>query len=312
MPALTRAAARALRRLRPAPRGPFETPPRRRDPSPSRLRYRLDRLGRRGYVRFALRRVAPPALLLLAGLAAWQSPALRASASNLAAQARDALVERPEFAVTRLSLNGGTENLRKRVALRLDLDLPVSSLRLDLPELKARTETVPGVAAAELRVAAGGVLRLDLVQRAPAALWRWDGQLHLVDRDGVLIAPLARRSDRPDLPLVVGEGADRAMAEALALWDRARPLHDRLRGLVRIGERRWTLALASGIRVQLPAQAPERALARLLALDRAEDLLDREVSVIDLRVPDRPTLRLTPRAVSELMRARALIEGEDA
>ena len=184
MSALTRAAARALRRLRPAPRGPFQTPPRRRDPSPSRLRYRLDRLGRRGYVRFALRHLAPPAVAILVALSAWQSPALRAGVADLAAQARDSLVERPEFAVTRLSLTGGTENLRKRVALRLDLDLPVSSLRLDLPALKAEIETVPGVASAQARVAPGGVLRVDLVQRAPAALWRWDGQLHLVDRDG--------------------------------------------------------------------------------------------------------------------------------
>jgi cell division protein FtsQ len=150
------------------------------------------------------------------------------------------------------------------------------------------------------------------VQRAPAALWRWDGQLHLVDRDGVLIAPVARRSSRPDLPLIVGEGADRATPEALSLFARAEPLADRLRGLVRMGERRWTLAMASGLLVHLPERGAEASLSRLLALDRAEDLLEREVTVIDLRLPDRPTLRLSPRAVSELERVRALIEGEDA
>lgn len=312
MTALSRAADRALRRLRPAPPAPFETPPRRRDPSPSRLRYRLDRLGRRGYVRFAMRNLAAPALILAMGAWAWQNPALRAAAADMAERARASLVERPEFAVRKLRIRGGSEELRKRVALRLDLDMPVSSLSLDLPALKREVETVPGVASAEVKVAAGGVLRLDLVQRAPAALWRWEGQLHLIDRDGVIIAPVARRADRPDLPLILGEGADRAAPEALALWRRAAPLHDRLRGLVRVGERRWTLVMVSGLRVLLPQDDPEAALARLIGLDAAEDLLDREIEAVDLRDPQRPTLRLTPRAVSELLRIRAFMKGEDA
>jgi cell division protein FtsQ len=151
-------------------------------------------------------------------------------------------------------------------------------------------------------------------QRAPAALWRWDGQLHLVDGDGVVIAPVARRADRPRLPLVVGEGADRAMEEALALWARAAPLHDRLKALVRVGERRWTLALIGPQQVHLPAEGAEAALSRLLALDAAEEILEREVSAVDLRDPERPTLRLTPRGVSEKARLRAIRtgEGEDA
>lgn len=312
MSAPARALRRALRRLRPTPLGPFETPPRRYDPSPSRWRYRLDRLGRRAYVRFALRNLAVPAALALVAFLGWRSEWVREAASDVALTVRETVVERPEFAVTRLDLRGGSEELRRRVALRLDLRLPVSSLRLDLPELKREVETIPGVASAEAKVAPGGVLSVDLVQRAPAALWRWDGQLHLVDRDGVLIAPVARRSDRPDLPLIVGEGADRAVPEALALFARAEPIADRIRGLVRMGERRWTAALGSGVLIHLPAEAPEAALARLLALERAEDLLDREVTVIDLRLPERPTLRLSPRAVSELLRVRALIEGEDA
>ncbi|WP_339947557.1 cell division protein FtsQ/DivIB [uncultured Albimonas sp.] len=312
MSALARLISRRMRRLRPEPPGPFETPRRRRDPSPARWRYRLDRLGRRGYVRFALRRLAVPACLTLAGLWAWQSPTVHTSVLDLAERARAAVVERPEFAVLRLDIQGGSPDLQARVATRLDLQLPVSSLALDLAALKLEVETIPGVARAEPKVMADGALRIELAQRAPAALWRWDGQLHLLDRDGVIIGPVAARAARPNLPLILGEGADRAIAEALALWDLAQPVNDRLRGLVRVGERRWSLALSSGVVVHLPEKAPEAALRRLLHLERDEQLLDREVAVIDLRDPERPTLRLTPRAVDVLEGARELLEGQKA
>jgi len=48
-------------------------------------------------------------------------------------------------------------------------------------------------------------------------------------------------------------------------------------------------------------------------LNAADDLLDREVTVVDLRDPDRPTLRLTPRGAEELRRLRNPVPpGEDA
>ncbi|MEM1313667.1 MAG: cell division protein FtsQ/DivIB [Pseudomonadota bacterium] len=306
---IRRAMRRQARRAAPPP---FEAPRRRRDPSPSRLRYRLDRLGRRGYVRFLLRRVAPPVGALAFAVMALQSPLVQARLSEAAQSARAALVERPEFAVAEMSVEGAAPELEARIRDRVGFEGPVSSLELDLRALRETVETTPGVATARVAVLGEGVLRVRVAQRAPALLWRWEGQLHLVDRDGVVIGPLARRADRPDLPLIVGEGADLAAAEALALWRRAAPLHDRLRALVRVGERRWTLALASEQTVHLPAEAPQTALRRLLALERAEDLLDRELSVIDLRDPERPTLRLTPRGASELQRLRSPREGEDA
>lgn len=312
MTAPVRAVARLIRRLRPAPPSPFETPRRRRDPSPSRLRYRLDRLGRRTYVRFVLRRLAVPAVLAMMGLMAWQSQTLREAVYVQVEDLRATLMDRPEFAVSRLEIVGGAPELQARVVGRLNLKFPVSSLRLDLPGLKTEIETMPGVARAVPKVMPDGALRIGLVQRAPEALWRWEGQLHLVDADGVVISPVAHRADRADLPLILGEGADRAVPEALVLWKRAEPLHDRLRGLIRMGERRWSLALGNDVLVHLPEKNPEAALQRLLALDAAEDLLNREVSVIDFRDPQRPVLRLTARAVEELARAKALIKGKDA
>mgnify|MGYP006277871211 CR=1 FL=1 len=301
---------RALRRRRGrGGAGPFER--RRPDPSPSRWRYRMERLGRRGYVRFALRRLAWPAGALLAGLWLWHQPWAWERGAAAVEAVRAAVAERPEFLVRELRIAGGSADLRARVARRIGFAGPVSSLKLDLRAIRETVETTPGVASARVAVAGEGALSVAVVQRAPAALWRWEGQLHLVDREGVVIAPVARRADRPGLPLIVGPGADAATGEALRLWARAAPLETKLRALVRVGERRWTLALTAGQSVHLPAEGAETALARLLALDAAEEVLDREVAVVDLRDPERPVLRLTPRGVREAARLRAMRSGEE-
>ena len=59
-------------------------------------------------------------------------------------------------------------------------------------------------------------------------------------------------------------------------------------------------------RILLPEDHPVRALERLLALDQAQDMLARDLASVDLRLPNRPTLRLTPYAMNELRRANGL------
>ena len=99
------------------------------------------------------------------------------------------------------------------------------------------------------------------------------------------------------------------MPQALDILAAAAPLADRLRGLVRMGERRWDVVLDRDQRIQLPETAPIIALEKVIALDKAQDLLARDISVIDMRNPVRPTLRLAEPALEELTRIRAIERG---
>ena len=85
----------------------------------------------------------------------------------------------------------------------------------------------------------------------------------LIGLAGSLVPGLASRADRPDLPVIVGEGADEAAAEALELVDAAGPMMKRLRGLVRMGDRRWDMVLDRNQRLLLPEDRPVQALERL-------------------------------------------------
>jgi cell division protein FtsQ len=111
---------------------------------------------------------------------------------------------------------------------------------------------------------------------------------------------------RSDLPLIAGEGADRVVGEALTLLRAAGPLMPRLRGIVRVGERRWDMVLDNDQTIMLPEVAPFPALAQVIALNQTQDLLTRDVRAVDMRNPNRPTLRVSENAHEELRRIMGL------
>jgi cell division protein FtsQ len=275
----------------------------RRDPAPSKWAYRKQRWLLTPYVR-AFLRTGLPTLALVGTASVWighepNRVALVAQLTELRAE----FEARPEFRVSLARIEGASPELAEAVRARLGLQLPMSSFDIDLDAARTRIESLDAVRQADLRVRSGGVLQVVITERVPVIVWRTEDGLTLVDEGGNRVAGLLSRSDRPDLPLVAGVGADRAAAEALDLMAAAGPLTPRIRGLVRMGERRWDLILDRDQRVMLPEKNPVQALERLLALDHVEDIMNRDILTVDLRSDHRPTLRLTPNALAEARRA---------
>jgi len=69
-----------------------------------------------------------------------------------------------------------------------------------------------------------------------------------------------------------------------------------VRASVRVADRRWNLRLLNGIDVRLPETDVAAAFDRLVALDHAKKLLARDITMVDLRLPDRVTVRLSDAA----------------
>ncbi|WP_332870145.1 cell division protein FtsQ/DivIB [Roseovarius salinarum] len=284
----------------------------RTDPAPSRLRYRLQRLMLTPLFR-GLLRVGLPFGLCFAIAAGYLSQPERQEAMALALiDLRRQIETRPEFMVDLLAVEGASDPLAGEIREIFPHALPVSSFDLDLDRLRGMIEALPAVRHADLRIKQGGVLEAKVAERQPAALWRRAEGVALVDREGVVLDPAARRTAHPDLPMLAGEGADAAVAEALRLRQAAAPLRARLKGFVRVGERRWDVVLDRGQRILLPERAAVRALERVIALSQAQDMLARDVVAIDMRLADRPTVRMTPHALKEWRRVRKIsLEAAD-
>lgn len=276
------------------------------DPAPSRLSYRLNRLWLTPHVRSFTRFGLPVLFVLIVGILYLNDPQRRENLAGMFENVKRDLQDRPEFMVTLMRIDGASAPVAGAVRAMLPVELPASSFRIDLEAFRATIAQIDAVAAVDLRIRPGGVLQVDVTERQPVILWRTaSGRLEMLDATGHRVASLKSREARADLAVIAGEGAEDRVAEALQLLAAARPIGDRLRGLIYVGERRWNVVLDRDQRILLPEAEALAALNRVIELDRAEDLLARDITVVDMRNGFRPTVQLGASALASL-------RGEDA
>jgi len=271
----------------------------RTDPAPSRMSYRLQRLILtplyRRLIRFGL-----PMLVVTAAIGGYlSSEARRTALVEQVAEIRHQIETRPEFMVNLLSVEGASTSVQEDIREIFPYDLPASSFDLVLDDIRVMIEELPAVARAEVRIRQGGVLVAEITERVPVALWKTRDALNVIDIEGQVIGVVKARADRADLPVVAGDGAPEQVAEAIEILRAAIPLGMDLRGLVRMGERRWDLVLADGKRILLPENGAVRALERVIVLHGAQDMLGRDLASVDMRIAARPTIRLNENAMED-------------
>lgn len=135
-------------------------------------------------------------------------------------------------------------------------------------------------------------LVVDIVERKPAALWQGPQQLALIDSDGTVIDRVSV-TQMPDLPLLIGPGANLHERELNDLLGGAPTLKPQLVSASWIGGRRWDLTLQTGETIALPEgqDAAKKALSKFADLDKSTGLLGRGLLRFDLRLPGKMIVR---------------------
>lgn len=133
-------------------------------------------------------------------------------------------------------------------------------------------------------------LVVHIIERQPAAVWQEKGQLTLIDATG---EPLQRISpdELPELPRVIGEGANWQAPAYRALLDAAPALRPLVKAATWVGNRRWNIVFETGETLVLPEENPEKALVKFAELDGAQALLGKGWLRFDMRDPTRLVVR---------------------
>ncbi|MGH7002026.1 MAG: cell division protein FtsQ/DivIB, partial [Stellaceae bacterium] len=158
---------------------------------------------------------------------------------------------------------------------------------------QARLQALPWIRRADVERQLPDTLFVRLTEREPFAFWQRNGALSLIDRDGTVIPTDNLAQYGPRIVLV----GDDAPARATALIDMLATepaLARRVNAAVLYGSGRWTLRFDTGVQVALPEAAAPAAWHRLAGLEAQEQILERNIAAIDLRLPDRMVVRLAP------------------
>ncbi len=194
----------------------------------------------------------------------------------------------------------GIKRMDPRPVYEIALDQKTTAMPLlDVAAIRQRLLEYGWVKDARVSRRFPDTLVIDIVERKPAALWQDEDRLTLIDAEGVVLDRVPV-SQMPDLPLLIGKGANSHAIALDRLLSQAPALKAQLVSATWVGERRWDLSFQSGETVALPEgdQAATAALARFAKMDKSAGLLGRGILRFDLRIPGKMTVRL-PREPGE-------------
>jgi cell division protein FtsQ len=208
---------------------------------------------------------------------------------------RNALANAAGFRITSVTVNGRKQLTQDEVLAAGGVNGRSSLLFLDAAGVRDSLKRDPWIADATVLKLYPGALQIDITERRPFALWQENGKLSVIADDGVVLEPYVTQRFA-SLPLVVGKGAETRAKDFLALVAKYPVVNDQLKAAIFVGERRWNLRLKDGLDIRLPETDVGRALAALVKYDREDKLLSRDITAIDMRLPDRLTVRLSEEA----------------
>ncbi len=194
------------------------------------------------------------------------------------------------FKLEKVHVEGASPETLAAIKANLGLSRGDPMVGLDLAAVRARVEGVGWVRQAKVLRLLPDTLVIAVDERRPLAVWQDGGKVAVVDATGAVITG-ADANRFAGLPLIVGDGADQAAADVLALVRQRPRLMSRIEAFVRVDGRRWDLRLKDGGLIQLPAEREDSALIQLDQLDQRDRLLELGFARIDLRDPEMIAVR---------------------
>ena len=168
-------------------------------------------------------------------------------------------------------------------------------LKVNLQQLKHRIEQLPWVRDVTLRRSFfPNVLNIEIAEKEVFAIWQLNERFYPLDYDGYVI----EADYRPVKPilLVVGKGAAENIIPFLKMIKKIDPSYlSRIKVANYISNRRWNVILDDvrrGITIKLPEEESEAAWKKLIELDKIKGILKRKLTIIDLRLKDKITVKL--------------------
>jgi cell division protein FtsQ len=208
---------------------------------------------------------------------------------------RDGTANFAGFNIASVSLTGQKQISREDVLSTAGITGRTSLLFLDAEAARKQLKANPWISEATILKLYPDRLQIGITERQAFALWQKNGELSVIAEDGTVLEPFVARRFT-GLPLVVGAGAQERAKEILTLLGHYPELSKSITAAVLVAQRRWNLRMKSGIDVRLPETDIETAIATLVDLDREKKILSRDITGIDLRLPDRVTVRLSDEA----------------
>ena len=233
---------------------------------------------------------------IIAGVWCWKTGAVGHAATAMV-DSGYAATARAGFSVQSLYLEGRSRSSMDEINKAMDIKKGDPILRISLEEVRERLEKIESISHATVERALPDRIYIRIVEREPVALWQNNGKIALVDDNGVVMTGLDMAPYK-QLPLIIGTDAPQHVKDVLGLLAAQPDLARRFSAAIRVGDRRWNIRINNRenevIEVKLPEDNLMDAWKKLAELQESEQVLDRDIKEIDLRLQGRMFIKLSP------------------
>lgn len=200
------------------------------------------------------------------------------------------------FKLEDVVVEGRIRTDKTQILKMLALERGQPLLSINLSEAKIKLEAFSWVKAARVERRFPNTLYIRISEKEPVALWQNQAKTYLVDRDGTIMETKEPYKYK-ELLLVTGPQAPHHVRKLMILLEKVPEIKSRVTAATCLGSMRWNIRLDDKVDVKLPEKEADRALEYLLDLEKHHQLAERDVTTIDMRLPEKLILRLTPEAV---------------
>lgn len=175
-------------------------------------------------------------------------------------------------------------------ALNLTQGMPI--LDINLNEKRDAIASLPWIRSVVIERQLPNMIIIQITEKEPIAIWQHHKKYSPIDEQGEPIPD--DKTVISNVLLVVGEDAPKHTPQLIAELSKYPNIRKHVRSAVRVGKRRWDLYLNDaehGLVVRLPETDIANALQRLQEFDETGQILERDLNVIDLKLPDRLIVR---------------------
>ncbi len=190
------------------------------------------------------------------------------------------------FAVKYVDIKGRNHTSNQHILAALNIHEGDAILRLELTEMRERLINIGWIKDALVRRHLPDRLEIILQERIPLALWQTDDGHKVIDSAGKIITE-AHSQKFTHLPVISGKNAPAKAYQILQMLQTEPELFADVWAVQLVSDRRWDVYLRSGVTVRLPEQDAGSAWSRLALIEQEKQITARDISTIDLRVPNK-------------------------
>lgn len=229
-------------------------------------------------------------LFIVCGLGFFLTP----TGKNVLTQGRmflDAVRQKAHLELEQVHVEGRIRTQLEDINKAVNVTQGMAIFEINLVELKENILQLPWIQDVLIERHLPNQILIRLTEKTPIAIWQHKKEYWPIDEKGNKIAD--NKTVLSNVLLVVGEDAPAHTPTLIKELNKYPNIAKNVISAVRVGNRRWNLHLndVDGLVVYLPETDIDKALERLQDFDERGQILNRNLNIIDLKLPDRLIVR---------------------